>query len=357
MASHAPSLPVASFAFNSDHSSRRGLLNPPMPPLRLSYRNATFSLVAAVAVAYLSARISLTPLTLLLLSPLFLLVGAVAWVAFDLYATWRIERLVLRRLHEALEEAGGAGPGRSTLAAGKKRTVPPLAFTSPAAWSVTQTRASWESHTTSFRLPFPSAPPALSTSLDSLLDLILRDFVLKWFSSISDSPSFPHAVERTIRESLAALSTRVGALDWSDVLVGRVLPLVTRHVETFRTAEFALRGQDLRTRLTESDELDLFLAERYALEARERKLHAAVDVASPNSRPAEEAWLSVLVGKLLPLIMPEREVDSGAVRIIVREIVACAVLLPIVELLSDPDFWNRIIDDKVRLASDTRDAS
>lgn len=328
--------------------------NPPArpanpPPLRLSYRNATLSLVAAIAAAYISAR---APLTLLLLSPVLLLVGAVAWVAFDLYATWWIERLVLRRLQEALEEAGGEGgggaPGRSVPAAGKKRTVPPLAFTSPAAWSVTQTRASWESHTTSFRLPFPSAPPSLTTSIDSLLDLILRDFVLKWFSSISGSPAFPHAVERTIRETLATLSTRVGALDWSDVLVGRVLPLVTRHVETFRTAEFALRGQDLRTQLTESDELDLFLAERYALEARERKLHPAVDVASPNSRPAEEAWLSALVGKLLPLIMPEREVDSAAVRIIVREILACAVLLPVVELLSDPDFWNRIIDDKVR---------
>ena len=48
--------------------------------------------------------------------------------------------------------------------------------------------------------------------------------------------------------------------------------------------------------------------------------------------------------------MPEREVDSLAVRIIAREIVACAVILPIIELVSDPDFWNRMIDEKVRLS-------
>ena len=112
---------------------------------------------------------------------------------------------------------------------------------------------------------------------------------------------------------------------------------------SFRTAEQALRGRDLRTQLTESDELDLFLASTYAT-----KLHPAVDVTGPNSRPAEEAWLAALVGRILPLIMPEREVDSLAVRIIAREIVASAVILPIIDLVSDPDFWNRMIDEKVR---------
>lgn len=52
----------------------------------------------------------------------------------------------------------------------------------------------------------------------------------------------------------------------------------------------------------------------------------------------------------MPLILPEKEGESGAVRIMVREIVACAVMVPVVETLSDPDFYNRTIDDKAGAA-------
>jgi sorting nexin-25 len=188
----------------------------------------------------------------------------------------------------------------------------------------------------------------LTTAIDSLFDLIMRDFVWKWYSTISDSPVFPNAVERTIRETLQTVVERVAAVDWSDVTVGKVLPIVTAHVDRFREAELALRGQGTSARWSESDELDLFLAAQYAKQTPRGRLHEAVDIASPNSKPSEEAWLSRLVGAVLPSILPEREAESAAVRTIVREIVACAVVFPIVEMLSDPDFWNRIIDEKVR---------
>ncbi|KAK4703178.1 sorting nexin-25, partial [Phenoliferia sp. Uapishka_3] len=324
---------------------------------RLSYP----TLGACILIAILAARL---PTPVLLFTPIFFILSALGWIAFDLYASWWIERLVRKRLDDKQlrdELAGGrvgVGHGQQERREGKLRgrrriKIPQFTFTSPAAWDMTQTRASWannNSSSSSHRPPFPGATPLLSTTIDSLFDLIMRDFVLKWFTTISDSPTFPNAVEKTIRETLTSTVSRVDSLDWSDAIVGKILPLVTNHVETFRTAEQALRGQDLRTQLTESDELDLFLAGRYASESEKGKLHSAVDVASPNSRPAEEAWLSALVGKILPIVMPEREVESGAVRIMAREIVACAVLLPVVEMLSDPDFWNRMIDDKAGAA-------
>lgn len=307
--------------------------------------------VLSALVASLAPQIAVRPSTLLLVSPFVLLGTALVYMMLDLYLTWWIECKVLDRMVEPSSGSDNSAPVPGSSFAAQRRSVPPLIFTSPAAWSVTQTRASWEA-SSSTRPPLPSAAPAVSSSLDHLFDLILRDFVTKWYSNISDSPAFPNAVERTIRDSLGSLVERVGSVDWSDVLVGQVLPLVTDHVDTFRTAEQALRGQDLRTQLTESDELDLFLASRYASDTKGGKLHQAVDVASPNSRPAEEAWLSGLVGRVLPFILPEREAESAAVRTIVREILACAVVLPVIEMMSDPDFWNRMIDDKVSSATD-----
>lgn len=331
----------------------------------VSYQMAATFLFLSALVAAL-ARFSWSPLSLLLLAPFALLGSTLAFLLVDLYLTWWIERKVLQRL--ASKDGGGSSP--ATTHAAHRRPISSLVFASPAAWSVTQTRASWEAAaatssgtttTSSSRRPppFPSADPQVSSALDHLLQLILRDFVNKWYSNISDSPAFPSAVERTIHYALGALVTRVEGVDWSDVLVGQILPLVTDHVDNFRSAEHALRGHDLRTQLTESDELDLFLASRYASATTSGKLHPAVDVASPNSRPAEEAWLSGVVGRILPFLLPEREWESGAVRTIVRELVACAVILPIVDMMSDPDFWNRMIDDKVRFPRlfDARDSS
>ncbi|GAA5881406.1 hypothetical protein JCM16303_000166 [Sporobolomyces ruberrimus] len=265
----------------------------------------------------------------LVLVPILALITVLSVLGATLYLSWRTE-------NTKLKQSGGTS---ATL------SLPPLYFTSPAAWSMTQTKASWESTPPSQQPSlFPLAPPFLSSAIQDLLSLITRDFILKWYSTISDSPIFPNAVERTIAESLSSVSTRVSEVDWSDVLVGRILPLLTTHLDTFRSAEQTLRRQDL---LPESDELDLFLASKYSAELKQgNKLHEAVDVAGPNSRPAEEAWLRSLFGRVLPLVLPEREMDSPAVAIMVREIVSCAVMLPVFDMLGDPDFWNRIIDDK-----------
>jgi sorting nexin-25 len=54
-----------------------------------------------------------------------------------------------------------------------------------------------------------------------------------------------------------------------------------------------------------------------------------------------------LVEGILELVLEESERKSRAVMIIAREIVACAVLMPVVEMMSDPDFWNKILDEQV----------
>ncbi|GAA5874051.1 hypothetical protein JCM1840_006129 [Sporobolomyces johnsonii] len=293
------------------------------------------------------------PLSLFVLLPILLAGGVLTVVVGELWMTLAVERAERKRGTTGRTgsgvgaTAGGPGQRGSSSGIGRSRPgVPPLHFTSPAAWSMTQTKASWEATNDPLRPSFPGTPAFLASAIDSLFSLILRDFVLKWYSTLSDSPAFPNAVERTMRDAVLKLANRVGDVDWSDVLVGRILPLLTAHFDAFRAAEQSLRRQDLRADLTESDEHDLFLASRYAAEIKGNKLHEAVDVASPNSKPAEEAWLRSLFGQILPLIVPERELDSPAVKVMVREIVACAVMLPIFDMLGDPDFWNRIIDDK-----------
>jgi sorting nexin-25 len=312
------------------------------PPLTKSYALPVFLSLAALA---LSSRLSFT---FLLALPLFLVTGVLAVLVGEVWLSRWVERRVKARTGRG-SGRGGSGGERGRGTEGRRPLVPPLYFTSPAAWSREQTKAGWEKTSDSSRSSFPGAPPFLTSAIDSLLSLILRDFVLKWYSNISDSSAFPNAVETTIRETLLTFSTRFATVDWTELLVARLLPLLTAHLENFRTAELSVHGRASQLGTPDTDDLDLFVASRYASEQRSSKLHPAVDVASTNFRPAEEEWLRNLIDSILPLLLPERELDSPAVRIMVREIVSCAVLLPIFEMLGDPDFYNRILDDKVRL--------
>ncbi|KAI0756273.1 PXA domain-containing protein [Daedaleopsis nitida] len=220
----------------------------------------------------------------------------------------------------------------------------PLAFSTPAAWQVVLTRSQW-SHKAPQTLPplYPDTP-VVSAAINDILILIVRDFVLVWYKEISSSPSFPTAVSSTLHASMEKLLARALAMDLSALVVKRILPKVTSHIERFRQSEVALRGAGLERKLTQSEELDLLLASRYAAMGG-GKLHPAVDnLSSTFTKQSEENHLRELVDKALPFILPEKEAQSRAVKIVVREIVACAVLYPITEMLSDPDFWNRMLD-------------
>ncbi|TKA57510.1 hypothetical protein B0A53_00741 [Rhodotorula sp. CCFEE 5036] len=312
---------------------------------RLSLPSATLCL-AGVALAFAlavlhsaesSTRTSSSPLyALLSLGVKFVLTSILVLLA-QLALAWWIERPTLSRDRGA-HRARGA--------------------------TFTQTRARWEAAaaaTAKKEEPSSSSSSASASdaALDSVLQLVVRDFVLKWYSPLSDSPAFPNAVELLIRDALVAVSVRVARVDWSEILVGRILPLLTLHLEKCRVAEKAVHGNG-KTRDNgssggaplppDSDEADLFLATRYAQETQSKKLHPAVDTASTNSRPAEDAWHRQVVESILPHILPEQEYESEAVRIMVREVVACAVMIPILETLCDPDFWNRLIDDKAGAA-------
>jgi len=135
--------------------------------------------------------------------------------------------------------------------------------------------------------------------------------------------------------------------------VKHLLPKIINHVEQFRDSEVALRGAGLERKLTQSEELDMLLASKYATKG-SGKLHSAVDnLSSSFTKQAEETHLRQLLDKVLPFILPEKENRSPALRIVAREIAACSVLYPLMDMFTDPDFWNRTVD---QLVSARRDA-
>ena len=294
----------------------------------------TLNVTSVVLVAFLAVsipffiRLASSPLTLLLLSPFILLTLPVAFLLLTLIVGYVLDTSLPPQTF------------RSSSAAH------PLAFSTPAAWQAVLIRSQWSHRPPQSLPPLYPESPMISAAINEILILIVRDYVLTWYRNISSSPSFPTAVSSTLHGTLSRLLSRLSSADHSSILVKRVLPKITAHVERFQESEIALRGAGLERRLTESEELDMLLASRYA--SKGGRLHPAIDnLSSSFTKQAEENHLRSLLDRVLPHILPANEARSKALCIVVREVTACSILYPLMDMLTDPDFWNCTIHQLV----------
>jgi sorting nexin-25 len=183
-----------------------------------------------------------------------------------------------------------------------------LHFSTPAAWARTLTQYEWAESNALHgekQILHPSFDKATNAAVDELLDLLIKNFVLSWYLPLISqqvSRTFPAAVEHIIRQCLAALLQRADKLDWPNLMVARILPKITTHIQNFKEAG--------GLGVADSD-MDLALAARYASLLPGGKLHEAVNVNSLTTRPTEEKWLRGKVGGILQLIMPRSSAASS----------------------------------------------
>ncbi|KAI1811207.1 PXA domain-containing protein [Poronia punctata] len=201
--------------------------------------------------------------------------------------------------------------------------------------------ASLRARQTYVKTPLYPDSPTVSRALDNLLELILRDFVTSWYSKISKNPVFANAIDNTIRHAITTIQGRLSSIDLVDVIISRVVPILTAHFRDAYDAERAVRGRKLNRDVTESEELDLAIAGKY----KDGKIHPAASLAYSDTKLVEQDHLRQVVERILPIILPERLLESRAVLSITREIVACAVLFPVIQLLAEPDTWNQLMEN------------
>ncbi|RGP75661.1 intermediate filament mdm1 [Fusarium longipes] len=224
------------------------------------------------------------------------------------------------------------------------RTLPPngVTFLNSKSWrSEVQALRQRQSYT-----PIQIQPesPRVAKAIDDLLALIIRDFVSSWYSNISRNPTFANQVDKAVREALLSLCDILRDKDLADLVTSRLVPLLTAHFRDFYEAEKSVRGKKLNRSVTESEELDLAIASKF----RDGRLHPAASLSFPDTKMVQQDYLRSLVVKIVPQILPENMLSSRAVSIIIREIVGCSVLFPVIQLLSEPDTWNQLMENMGR---------
>ncbi|KAL8937824.1 MAG: hypothetical protein Q9211_003485 [Gyalolechia sp. 1 TL-2023] len=213
-----------------------------------------------------------------------------------------------------------------------------LALTHPKAW---QDETSWLSEQALYRRESLFPPSfVVSESLDGLLARLLQDLIGSWYGNITGSPNFLNSVDTSIRLALIDIRERLLAVDLVEVGVSRIGPIITRHLKDFYEAERLVRGKDLNRNVTESEELDLAIAGKY----KDGRLHPAASLAYSDLKIVQQEYVRKIVVRLLPQILPEHVIKSRAVSVLIKEIVSCSVITPLLQLLSDPDTWNQLLE-------------
>lgn len=253
------------------------------------------------------------------------------WIPYAFVAGALVSLLGLACLILATSKGGHAGYNHP-------RTITPPAFIRSELWQ--KEKAALKARSTYNKAPIYPQSASVSASVDGFFDLILRDFITSWYRNISDRTLFQNEVDRAIRGALGNIGNRMAGLDIVEIAVARIVPIITNHMRDFSNAERAVRGKNLSRDMTESDELDLAIAAKY----KDGKLHPAASLAFSDTKLMQQSHLRQTVSKLLPIILPDNMKSSPAVMTLIREIVACAILVPVMLMLSDPDFFNQQIE-------------
>ena len=73
-------------------------------------------------------------------------------------------------------------------------------------------------------------------------------------------------------------------------------------------------------------------------------LHTALHANSSPTTSIEFEYLRKIGELLLYAIAPQKEIKSRVVVCLMREILTCKVIQPVIEMLADPDYWNQTIE-------------
>lgn len=178
----------------------------------------------------------------------------------------------------------------------------------------------------------------LSDSVELLVEYIMRDYVNSWYTRGFKDDLFPQIVDDTIRESLKRLGGRTKNIEWANLAVRKLVPLITEHFTNYVNAVRIVRERSTQRQMVASKELDIAIAERYG------KLHDAVLLTTTGYEVTHRRnWLRKKVLLVLPYLMSNRDMRSPVVSGLIKDILACSVLTPVLNMVCDPDFINQTI--------------
>ncbi|XP_076780679.1 sorting nexin-19 [Arvicanthis niloticus] len=176
--------------------------------------------------------------------------------------------------------------------------------------------------------PCPEAERQLEQEINRTIQMIIRDFVLSWYRSVSHEPAFEAEMEAAMKGLVQELRRRMSIVD-SHALTQRVLTLCGCHLQSYIQAKEAI-------------------AKEQSCPVQPSQLwDAYCQVTTPHpamSCPTTEVtYARGIVNLILKELVPKPHLETRTGRHVVVELITCNVILPLISKLSDPDWIHLIL--------------
>ncbi|XP_012626387.2 sorting nexin-19 isoform X1 [Microcebus murinus] len=176
--------------------------------------------------------------------------------------------------------------------------------------------------------PCPEAERQLEQEINCTIQMIIRDFVLSWYHSVSQEPAFEEEMEAAMKGLVQELRRRMSMVD-SHAVAQSVLTLCGCHLQSYIQAKEATAGK--QSGPVEPSQL-------WEAYCQATGPHPAV-----HSPSAEVTYTRGIVNLLLQELVPKPHLETRTGRHVVVELITCNVILPLISRLSDPDWIHLIV--------------
>ncbi|TGZ57823.1 hypothetical protein CRM22_009870, partial [Opisthorchis felineus] len=176
-----------------------------------------------------------------------------------------------------------------------------------------------------------SSSLALDVVCNQIISYILRDYIYSWYAPLTPDTVFPTELHRLLQQITANLVKRISQVNWIPFLTETLFNDLASHVRLYRTM------LEQQKSMGDKDHLQLF----FDCETETEKTICRENICTSGEQ--EKKYLRRISETLLFFILPNEEYRVPAIRYIARELLVTTVLVPTINLLSDPDFVNRSV--------------
>ncbi|XP_028238752.1 uncharacterized protein LOC114417898 isoform X2 [Glycine soja] len=176
--------------------------------------------------------------------------------------------------------------------------------------------------------------PVVEDAIDNFTRHLISEWVTDlWYSRLTPDKEGPEELVHIINGVLGEISGRMRNINLIDFLIRDLINLICSHLELFRAAHSKIEKRHTGSLTIESRDMEL----KNVLAA-ENKLHPAL-----FSAEAEHKVLQHLMTGLMHVTFKSEDLQCSFFRYTVRELLACAVIQPVLNL-ANPRFINERIE-------------
>ncbi|XP_052182626.1 uncharacterized protein LOC127795165 isoform X2 [Diospyros lotus] len=189
--------------------------------------------------------------------------------------------------------------------------------------------------------------PVVEDAIEHFTRHLVSEWVTDlWYSRMTSDRQGPEELVQIINRVIGEISSRMRNVNLIDLLTRDMINLFCMHLELFRATQAKIEKQQPGSPTLERQDMQL----KFVL-AKEKKLHPAL-----FSADAEHKVLQHLMEGLISFTFKPEDLQCSLFRFIVRELLSCAVMRPVLNLAS-PRFINERIESLVSLSKANKKAT